>query len=258
MPVKKPTARKTTTRKPARKPTAAQTRRTKLAARPPRKKGIGQRLGTWLASKAAIHAETTRVRKDAAILRATHAGCATCHGTGTIFTKDKHGVFTGSKPCPAKPTTMKVSKTHVHRAARFGPDKHSGLIGWTCPCGAKEKPRYHDAKTATAAIRTHERKKHGGRTIGAAWYAQLPEQTNAPAKEETKEPIVKMSKNTGMTDEQWEAQNGKLSPAAAMKRGLCWQCSGKGALYTAFGGEQKTVVCNECEGTGKAVTTAAA
>lgn len=61
---------------------------------------------------------------------------------------------------------------------------------------------------------------------------------------------------SGMTDQQWEAQNSTLSPAACKRRGLCWQCGGKGSLYTAFGGEQKTVVCNECAGNGKATAAA--
>lgn len=197
MPAKKPAPRKTTARKaPARKPTAAQTRRKKITARPARKKGMAHRVGAWLASKAAHHAEkhrhTVRARKDAAILRATHKGCDTCHGTGTLFTRDKKtGAFSGSKPCPAKPATTKVPKTHIHRAARFGPDKHSGLVGWKCPCGAKEKPRYRDAKTATAALRTHERRRHGGHTVGGSWYAQLPEKTKPTAPEKRPAPVTK-------------------------------------------------------------------
>lgn len=55
-----------------------------------------------------------------------------------------------------------------------------------------------------------------------------------------------------MTDEQWEAQNGGLSPDEARTRGLCWLCNGNGALYTAFGGIQRTVPCRECPGDGKA------
>lgn len=187
MATRKPAARKTNARKrPAKKPTAAQTRRKKLAARPARKKGVAQRIGRWLALRVAAHAEahrhTVRARKDAAILRATHAGCETCHGTGTLYTKDKHGKLSGSKPCPAKPATTKVSKARVHTQARFGVDKHSGLIGWKCPCGTKEKPRFRDAKTATKALRTHEQKKHGGVSVGGAWYAQVPEPSKPTAK----------------------------------------------------------------------------
>jgi DnaJ-class molecular chaperone len=55
-----------------------------------------------------------------------------------------------------------------------------------------------------------------------------------------------------MTDEQWEAQNGPLSPGEAAARGLCWQCTGNRVLYTAFGGVQRKVPCRECRGTGKA------
>jgi DnaJ-class molecular chaperone len=55
-----------------------------------------------------------------------------------------------------------------------------------------------------------------------------------------------------MTDEQWEAQNGSLSPQEARAQGLCWHCSGKGANYSAFGGERITAPCPECRGTGKA------
>ncbi|MFM9703613.1 hypothetical protein [Streptomyces galilaeus] len=55
-----------------------------------------------------------------------------------------------------------------------------------------------------------------------------------------------------MTDEQWEAQNGSLSPDEASARGLCWHCSGKGTNFTAFGGDQRRVRCPECRGTGKA------
>ncbi|MFF8589981.1 hypothetical protein ACF061_00835 [Streptomyces sp. NPDC015220] len=55
-----------------------------------------------------------------------------------------------------------------------------------------------------------------------------------------------------MTDEEWEAQNGSLPPAQATARGLCWKCSGKRRLFSAFGGDQFSVPCSECDGTGKA------
>lgn len=55
-----------------------------------------------------------------------------------------------------------------------------------------------------------------------------------------------------MTDHEWEAQNGALSPDEARARGLCWHCSGKGANYSAFGGARLTVPCPECKGDGKA------
>jgi hypothetical protein len=180
------------TRKPARKRTPARRRpapRRQLARRP-RGGGFAQRMAVWLAMFIARQAEgrraTVRTRKDAAILRQTHAGCSKCHGIGTIATHDKHGKLTGSKSCTAKPSTTTVSRTAVARAARLGPDKRSGLIGWRCPCKAQERPRYRDAKTATSAIRTHEAKRHGGQTIGAAWYLQIPEaarpKTATPAK----------------------------------------------------------------------------
>lgn len=59
----------------------------------------------------------------------------------------------------------------------------------------------------------------------------------------------------GMTDQQWEAQNGALHPDQARAQGLCWHCSGKGANYSAFGGDHITVTCPECKGTGKPTTT---
>ncbi|MFD5675595.1 hypothetical protein [Streptomyces sp. NPDC127040] len=174
---------KTTPKKPtSRKRTA--TRRKKLAPRKPvtrTPKGGSpvDRLGAWMAIRLAHHAKdhiaATVSRKDAAILRITHEGCPTCHGNGQIFTKGKGGSFSGSKPCPAKPKTQKVSRIRVAMAARFGADRSTGLIGWTCPCGTKEKPRYRDAKLATKALRAHETKKHGGQTVGGAWYAQVTE-----------------------------------------------------------------------------------
>ncbi|WP_159106691.1 hypothetical protein [Streptomyces rishiriensis] len=55
-----------------------------------------------------------------------------------------------------------------------------------------------------------------------------------------------------MTDQQWEARNGALSPGEATAKGLCWQCTGNGVLYTAFGGVQRVVPCKECRGNGEA------
>lgn len=232
--------------------------RTPVTRRPPRGTSPMDRFAAWcghlIARSAARRAVTVRSRKDAAILRVTHNGCATCHGTGTLFTKDKHGTFTGSKPCPAKPAVTQVSRFKVATAARFGVDKDSGLTGWRCPCGAKAKPRYRDAKTATAALRTHERARHGGVSVGGTWFAQLPERAApvaTPAAAPAKAPVSKPNAGPKMTDAQWEKQNSSLSPAAAARKGVCWQCGGNGALYTAFGGEQKTVVCNICTGTGK-------
>lgn len=48
-----------------------------------------------------------------------------------------------------------------------------------------------------------------------------------------------------MTDQEWEAQNGPLSPAEAVARGFCWCCTGNGVLYSAHGGEQITAPCPE-------------
>ena len=55
-----------------------------------------------------------------------------------------------------------------------------------------------------------------------------------------------------MTDQEWEAQNGSLSPAEARAQGLCWHCSGKGANFSAFAGERIKTPCPECRGNGKA------
>lgn len=175
-----------TKRRPARRRTTA--RKSKVARkpitrRPTRHKKISYRMALWFARGVAGFAEdrraTVRSRRDAAILRATHAGCTRCKGTGTLYTKGKDGRLTGSKPCPAKPTATKVSRTQIAIASRVGPDKRSGLIGWSCPCGKREKPRYRDAKTATKALRAHERAKHGGVSVGGTWYAQVPEETKA-------------------------------------------------------------------------------
>ncbi|MFE9337745.1 hypothetical protein [Streptomyces sp. NPDC007063] len=144
----------------------------------PRRGGLRQRaairMAKFIAKQGEKHLNTRRTRRDAAILRATHADCAKCGGTGTLYTKAKDGSFSGSKPCPAKPKTMKVSKTQIAIASRVGADKTSGLCGWKCPCGKQEKPRYRTAKDATKALRTHERRIHGGASVGGAWYAQIP------------------------------------------------------------------------------------
>lgn len=256
---------------PAKRTTAARKRRpaarTPVSRRPPRQHGAGQRLAAWfanwLARHAAKHRDHARTRRDAAILRQTHANCQVCHGTGTIFTKGKNGAFTGSKPCTAKPATITVSKTRVALASRIGVDKHSGLIGWTCPCGKKEKPRYRDAKTATSALRTHERQKHGGVTVGGTWYAQLPEGakpaavTAPPAPTPKREPVSKKVTDSGMTDQEWILQNSKLTPSAADRKGVCWKCAGQARIFFAFGGEQGVATCEECNGTGKSKTTTA-
>jgi hypothetical protein len=261
---KRPATRKPAAKKrPARRKPVAR----KQLARRPRGGSFGQRAATWLAlfiaRQAEGHRATVRTRKDAAILRTTHAGCAKCHGTGTIATHDKKGLLTGSKSCDAKPSQVKVSRAVVARQARFGPDKRSGLMGWKCPCGKGEKPRYRDAKTASEALKSHERKIHGGATIGGAWYMQLPETAkpassqNGPKPMTQPAPTSKVVATSGMTDEQWIKQNKGMAPATAMKKGLCWQCAGQGRLFSAFGGQQTVNACSECKGTGKAATATA-
>ncbi|MFE5958914.1 hypothetical protein [Streptomyces rubiginosohelvolus] len=214
---------------------------------------LGMRMALIAASQMDAHKTTVMTRKDAAILRMTHEGCPTCHGNGQLFTKDKKtGAFSGSKPCPAKPTKAKASRMKVAMAARFSPDKRTGLVGWTCPCGKREKPKFRDAKEATKALRDHEKKKHGGKSVGGAWYGQAIDQPATEPKPVTAgEPVTKTDTSTSMTDTEWEAQNTPLSPAAAEKKGLCYCCGGKGALYSAFGGERITTVCPICRGVGK-------
>ncbi|MFI7329333.1 hypothetical protein ACIBQ3_32440 [Streptomyces rubiginosohelvolus] len=214
---------------------------------------LGMRMALIAASQMDAHKTTVMTRKDAAILRMTHEGCPTCHGNGQIFTKDKKtGAFSGSKPCPAKPTKAKASRVKVALAARFSPDKRTGLVGWTCPCGKKEKPKFRDAKEATKALRDHEKKKHGGKSVGGAWYGQAVDQPATEPKPVTASvSVTKTDTSTSMTDTEWEAQNTPLSPAAAEKKGLCYCCGGQGALYSAFGGERITTVCPICRGTGK-------
>jgi hypothetical protein len=232
----------------------AQARRVKV----PRTGPIHARLGAWMAlrvvTRFADHQDVIRSRKDAAILRATHQGCPKCGGNGQIFTKGKDGSFTGSKPCPAPATRPTVSRWEINRAAR-GVDKNTGLIGWACPCGKKTKPRYRDAKEATKALRTHERQKHGGKSVGGAWYAQANEAAAQPA--EKTAAVSKVVTDSGMTDEQWIKQNKKMHPGKAVAQGLCWMCAGNGKLHGAFGGEQIIAVCPECQGRGKAQEQAA-
>ena len=150
------------------------------SVRKPRATTRGQKIATWAAVKigeaSEKHTQTVMSRKDAAILRMTHEGCPRCKGNGQIFTKAKDGSFSGSRPCTAKPTKAKAGRMRVAIAARFGRDKNSGLVGWTCPCGSKQKPRFRDAKEATKVLRTHERRKHGGKSVGGAWYGQVAEE----------------------------------------------------------------------------------
>ncbi|MFL3869224.1 hypothetical protein LT966_21735 [Streptomyces griseobrunneus] len=213
---------------------------------------LGMRMALIAASQMDAHKTTVMTRKDAAILRMTHEGCPTCHGNGQIFTKGKDGAFTGSKPCPAKPTKAKAGRVKVALAARFSPDKRTGLVGWTCPCGKKEKPRFRDAKEATKALRDHEKKRHGGKSVGGAWYGQGVDQpATAPKPVTAGEPVTKTDTTSSMTDEEWEAQNTPLGQKAAANRGVCFCCGGKGALYSARNSQHTTTVCPICTGTGK-------
>lgn len=252
-------------RKPARRATPVKARRTSARKHPARRvkiprsgpihARIGARMALFAVSHLDTHNDTVLSRKNAAILRATHEGCPKCKGNGQIFTKGKDGSFTGSKPCPAKPTKQKVSKWAVYKASRFGPDKNTGLVGWACPCGKKEKPRYRDAKAATAALRTHERQKHGGQSVGGAWYAQA---TDAAQQTHELQPMPsKVVTDSGKTDKQWVAQNKGMPVDKAIAAGKCWKCSGDGKLHAVFGNEQILVVCPECKGSGKPAKAAA-
>ncbi|WP_327335882.1 hypothetical protein OG384_04410 [Streptomyces sp. NBC_01324] len=212
---------------------------------------LGMRVALIAAKQMDDHKSVVMSRKDAAILRLTHEGCTTCKGNGQIFTKGKDGSFTGSKPCPAKPTKAKAGRVKVAMAARFSPDKRTGLVGWTCPCGKRERPKFRDAKEATKALRAHEKQKHGAKTVGGAWYGQA-----ATSAEETKPitegaPVTKTDTTSSMTDEEWEAQNTPLGQKAAEARGVCFCCGGKGALYSARNSVHTTTVCPICTGTGK-------
>ena len=255
MAAKRTTARKTTGT--ARKRTAARSKKLgarKPIARKPKRGGIVERatisIGWFVNRQSQKHIDLLNARRDMAILRETHQGCPRCKGLGQIHTKKKDGSFSGSKPCPARPVKAKASRTRVAIAARFGPDKSAGLVGWTCPCGAKDKPRFRDAKTATAALRTHEKRKHGGSSVGGRWYTQMVQQASAPVPPQRV--VSKKADYSGLTDQQWEAKNGRMHPDKARAQGKCWHCSGNGANYTAFGGEQRTVVCPECSGSGRA------
>ena len=210
---------------------------------------LGMRVALVAAKQMDDHKSVVMSRKDAAILRLTHEGCPTCHGNGQIFTKGKDGSFTGSKPCPAKPTKQKAGRMKVAMAARFSPDKRTGLVGWTCPCGKKEKPKFRDAREATKALRAHEKQKHGGKSVGGAWYGQAAAVEAKPITQA--DPVTKIDETSSMTDEQWEAQNTPLGQKAAEARGVCFCCGGKGALYSAHNSVHTTTVCPICLGTGK-------
>lgn len=242
--------RTTTTRKTTRKKTVSRARNTGSGQ-------LGSRIAAFTAKRLTTREDVIRARKDAAILRATHEGCAKCGGNGQIFTKDKNGVFTGSKPCPATPTKTKVSKWAAYKAARFSTERRSGLVGWSCPCGKKEKARYRDAKEATKALRAHEKAKHGGKTVGGRWFAQVPAEAITASSQAEKKPVVsKVVTDSGMTDEQWTKENKKLHPGKAIAAGRCWRCAGNGSLHVTHGGQQILAVCPECTGNGKAAAAA--
>jgi Zn finger protein HypA/HybF involved in hydrogenase expression len=254
MPAKRQPARRAASRKPAARKHPA--KRVKIPKGGPVHARLAGKLMLHVAAHLDTHGDTDRSRKDAAILRATHQGCPKCGGNGQIFTKGKDGAFTGSKPCPAQPTKQTVSRWEIYKASRFGADKSTGLVGWACPCGKKEKPRYRDAREATKALRTHERNKHGGKSVGGAWYAQTTEA--AIQQTQQRQPAVsKVVTDSGMTDEQWIKQNKGTPVAKAIAKGLCWKCSGDGKLHAVFGNEQLLVVCPECTGSGKAQKQAA-
>ncbi|MFE9621969.1 hypothetical protein [Streptomyces sp. NPDC006527] len=73
-------------------------------------------------------------------------------------------------------------------------------------------PRYRDAKEATKALRVHEKKRHGGKTVGGAWYAQ----TTKAAVEQKQQPSAAVSKvvtDSGMTDALRTGRRLSLRPA---------------------------------------------
>ena len=172
-------AKPATTRKkrPTTRPTAVKrtsARSKSLAGR------IARRTGTWAARVHARRRADRRARRDAAILRTTHAGCEKCGGTGRITQRKKDGSYAGSKSCTAKPKTIKAPRLKIAIESRYGQDKRSGLHGSSCPCGWKTKPHCRTPKAATAELRQHERKKHDGDSIGGAWFVQIPAASTTP------------------------------------------------------------------------------
>lgn len=135
---------------------------------------IARRTGTWAARAHARRRADQRARRDATILRHTHAGCTKCDGTGRIYKRSKTGAYAGSKSCPAKPKTIKAPRLKIAIESRYGQDKRSGLHGASCPCGWKTKPHCRTPKDATAELRAHEKRRHDGESLGGAWYVQVP------------------------------------------------------------------------------------
>lgn len=191
MAARKPTASKRATKRRSTAATARRTPVSRTASTRQSKKPLGHRVivrvGRAAARQQTRQRDIRRSRRDAAILRTTHAGCSKCGGAGVIYKRKKDGSYAGSKSCPAKPAVAKVSRLQVAVASRVGPDKTAGLCGWTCPCGKRQKPRYRDSKEATKALRVHEKRRHGGVSVGGAWFAQIP--TNA-APSKTAKPIT--------------------------------------------------------------------
>lgn len=252
MPAKRAPVRRTTTarrRKPAARKHPA--RRVKI----PRRGPLHVRMATWLVLRVVVpmvddRRSVMQSRKDAAIERLSHEGCATCGGQGQIAIRGKNGEFQGSRSCTAAPTKRKVSRLAVQREARFGVNKRANLVGCSCPCGWKQKPRFRDAKEATKVLRGHEKQKHGGKGVGGTWYAQTTDAAAQPAKQDPAVPS-KVVTDSGMTDEQWIKQNKKMHPGKAIAAGKCWMCAGNGKLHGSFGGQQTLTVCPECKGSGK-------
>lgn len=135
---------------------------------------IARRAGTWAARAHARRRSDRRARRDAAVLRQTHAGCDKCGGAGRITQRKKDGSYAGSKSCPAKPKKIKASRTRVAIESRYGQDRRSGLHGWSCPCGRKSRPHCRTAKDAIRELKTHEQRRHDGDSLGGAWYLQIP------------------------------------------------------------------------------------
>lgn len=255
MPAKRSVARRKAV---ARRRTTARRKHPARRVKIPRRGPLHARLGTWLVLRVVVPMVTTRrdiltARKAAAIRRITHEGCTTCGGLGQVHTRNKKtGELTGSKPCPAQPTKEKVSRLEVNKAARMGGSKRSGLVGWSCPCGKKEKARYQDPKAATAALRAHEKDKHGSKSVGGTWYAQTNGATPQTSPKKAEPVPSKVVTNSGKTDAQWIKQNKGTPVGKAIAAGKCWKCSGDGKLHAVFGNEQLLVVCPECRGKGAA------
>lgn len=170
-----------------------------------------------LEARRARHKETLRSRKDAAILRTTHEGCTTCHGTGVIYTRAKDGSYSGSKSCPAKVSNQPVSRWQIAKQARWGRNRDTGLFGWRCPCGAKERARYRSIELAGAGIKNHNQRKHGGHSVGAGWVPGGEENAAPLPPEMVKESTRPAAMQTPAPTKPTPAAKPKTTPAAAKK-----------------------------------------